>query len=307
MPAIGWMIAQGYKSIAEMDTLTATADIGNFAIQSDQDVGRDWMRPDNESDIFEQEAALIDAVDGSRAGYGGHEWTWKLRILSPKMVAYIENAVFSGGRSSPVTIRQPLDRATGASVTKNAMAQYHRRADHDPQGGGFDLYVISFIDGEDAPDGPDVTPNVSHSGNFTIGASNYWTITVSNVGDAATFADVVVVITIPTNCDFESVSGTGWTAEYSDNNQSSWSASPPAPLSDTTDVRLTYTDTIDVDEDAPDIILTVQPQTGTSADLTADVTTSGDTNNANDSDTDATTVAGSPFSSAFSSAFGKGN
>ena len=50
----------------------------------------------------------------------------------------------------------------------------------------------------------------THSGNFTVGFNGSYTITVSNVGSAATSGAVTVTDTLPTGLGFASASGAGW-------------------------------------------------------------------------------------------------
>ncbi len=51
----------------------------------------------------------------------------------------------------------------------------------------------------------------SHSGSFVAGSTGSYTVTVSNTGSAATFAQVSVTDTAPTGMTVTAMSGTGWT------------------------------------------------------------------------------------------------
>ena len=60
--------------------------------------------------------------------------------------------------------------------------------------------------------GPDLAISKSHSGNFAQGqAGAGYTITVSNVGGAASSGTVTVTDALPTGLTATAISGTGWT------------------------------------------------------------------------------------------------
>lgn len=283
--ATGFWLAAGHISKAAMSE--ASHDIGLFPRQSDQYVGRDWLRPDNDADVVEY-GSLVDALDGSRHQYGGTEWKWKLRVLTPGMVKYIEDTFFSSGRSSNVTVRN-YDRSTGTWTIYHAIMRYEPRESFELAGGGFDRYTVSFIDGVEATEGPDLTINKAHSGNFTQGVDGTFSILVENAGDAATHADIVVTDALPAELDLVSASGTSWTVTYSTDG-TTYSGTPPDPISDTTHVRLTYTSAVAAGGAAPVISLVVNANTTGDIDNTASVTTAGDTDTDNNSDTDTVTV-----------------
>jgi uncharacterized repeat protein (TIGR01451 family) len=59
---------------------------------------------------------------------------------------------------------------------------------------------------------PDLSINKSHTGDFTRGTNEEYTLEVSNVGSAATSAIVTVTDTLPAGLTFVSGTGTGWNA-----------------------------------------------------------------------------------------------
>jgi uncharacterized repeat protein (TIGR01451 family) len=59
---------------------------------------------------------------------------------------------------------------------------------------------------------PDLSIDKSHTGNFTRGTNENYTLEVSNVGSAATSAAVTVTDTLPAGLTFVSGTGTGWNA-----------------------------------------------------------------------------------------------
>lgn len=63
----------------------------------------------------------------------------------------------------------------------------------------------------DAAGVPDLTISKSHNGNFTRGRSGAsYTLTVTNIGSAATTQTVTVTDTLPVGLTATDISGTGW-------------------------------------------------------------------------------------------------
>lgn len=128
---------------------------------------------------------------------------------------------------------------------------------------------------------PDLTIAKTHTGNFTVGANGSFTLTVSNVGAAATVAAITVTDTLPTELTFVSANGTGWTCS---NVGQAVTCTHPGPLG--------------VGASLPAITLTVNPNTDTGSPFsnTAAVSTPGDGNATNNSSTDSVivTLGGAP-------------
>ncbi len=63
--------------------------------------------------------------------------------------------------------------------------------------------------------GPDLSVSKTHSGNFTVGANGVYTLTVANIGSAASSGTVTVTDTLPTGLTLVSAAGTGWVCSSS--------------------------------------------------------------------------------------------
>ena len=123
----------------------------------------------------------------------------------------------------------------------------------------------------------DVTIAKTHSGNFTQGQNGTYTITVSNVGGAATSGTVTVSDTLPAGLSYVSATGTGWTCGAAGQT-----------------VTCTRATALAASASYPAITLTVAVAANSALSLTNTATVSGggQTNTANDSSSDPTTVNG---------------
>lgn len=278
-----WLVA-GWLSEAELTESTAA--IENFAIQADQDTGRIWQRPDNEADMVSPVGEFVDSIDFQRGGYGGAESKFKMRMLSPKMVNYLWTNLFGQAYSAQVTVRQ-FNRSTGEFETRWYWAQWPDvRSQAELAGGGYDLFEINLLDGVLAADGPDMTLAKNHTGTPTLNENLTFTITATNDGDGATFANVVVVETLGDDLSFASTTAAGWTIEYSTNDGGAYQSEVPVPPNTVTNVRYTYTAVLDAGEAAPAITLVAAPIDEGTVSNTATVTTTGDTDTDNNTATD---------------------
>jgi uncharacterized repeat protein (TIGR01451 family) len=128
---------------------------------------------------------------------------------------------------------------------------------------------------------PDLTISSSHSGSFSQGGTGAYTLSVSNVGGAATNGSVTVNDRAPAGLTPASASGSGWSCSISGQT-----------------VTCSTTATVAANSAFPPITLTVNvasnaPQTVTNS---AAVSGGGESNTANDTATDPTSIAsqGSP-------------
>jgi uncharacterized repeat protein (TIGR01451 family) len=137
----------------------------------------------------------------------------------------------------------------------------------------------------------DLTIDKSHTGNFTRGTNQTYSLVVSNAGSAATNANVTVTDVLPAGLSFVSGTGTGWNA-------------CTASAQTVTCVR-PQANTIAAGTPAPAITLTVGVAANAAASITntASVAGGGDANNTNNSDSDPTsTEAAGPTKLAFTTA-----
>lgn len=144
----GYRITTGTKTVAQM---TDTYAIESLPAQDDARGGAKWHRPNTLADVV-QPAAIEQALDGSQADYGGVVVLWELPWLSPKMIDYLYENIFSSGRSATVTIRT-WDRLTAEWRVLNCTALWPTPDTINGLrniGGGFAAFPIRFINGEDA-------------------------------------------------------------------------------------------------------------------------------------------------------------
>ncbi len=123
---------------------------------------------------------------------------------------------------------------------------------------------------------PDVTISKSHTGNFTQGQTGAtYTLTVSNVGGAATVGVVTVTDTLPASLTSPVGSGTGWTCNTAGQT-----------------VTCTRSTALAAGASYPAITITVNVSATAPASVTntASVSGGGQTNTANDSASDPTTI-----------------
>ncbi|MCU1257298.1 MAG: hypothetical protein JWO80_183, partial [Bryobacterales bacterium] len=121
---------------------------------------------------------------------------------------------------------------------------------------------------------PDLTVTKTHSGNFTQGGTGSYTITLNNVGSAATTGTVTMTDTVPTGLTATALSGTGWTCAL------------------TPTVNCTRSNALAASTSYPTITLAVSVAGNAPATVTntATVAGGGETNTANDSASDPTTI-----------------
>lgn len=106
------------------NALTSAYEIANWPAQPGQDdLNFKWLDPLRESGAVRESESVTDALDGTRAAFGGYNWQWVLGPLSPSMIQYIRATIFVGGWSAPVTVRT-WDKAAGWR-TFNALAVWN--------------------------------------------------------------------------------------------------------------------------------------------------------------------------------------
>jgi uncharacterized repeat protein (TIGR01451 family) len=129
---------------------------------------------------------------------------------------------------------------------------------------------------------PDLTITKSHTGNFSVGVNNSYSIVVQNVGKAPTAAPITVIDTLPAGMGFVSASGDGWSL-LSHIGQS---------------VALQHNGVISPGQSLPLLTLTVNPSTAGTVINQAEVTVTGDSSAANNVASDQTIVTAATGSGA---------
>lgn len=258
--------------------------------------GRVWIRPGNTADVLVP-ARLIDSPTGQRFAYGGMVFQWPMRGLTPNMVKHIQDTYFnfSGSPtnffhkhwSNKLTV-QTFNRATGDWEAYNVWARFTNFAgEATPALGGYDEMLISFTAFAVAPEGPDVEASSSYSAaEYFVGVEFDFSMIATNIGDNDTIGNTTYNYSFPTELDMIAIDigGATVTVEYSTNNGSSYSPTPPGDLTTVTDLRLTYQDTIAESAAATHQIVTIKPNATNTVANAFTVTTVGDTDNSNDTD-----------------------
>jgi len=121
---------------------------------------------------------------------------------------------------------------------------------------------------------PDLMMAKSHTGNFLVGVNGTYTLTVTNVGTAATTGTITVTDTLPTGLGFVSGTGTGWTCGAV---AQLVTCTNPGPIA------ISGTSTIA-------LVVSVGASAAATVTNTATVSTAGDSNANNNSASDPTTV-----------------
>jgi len=150
-PLSGYKLVAGTKTVAQMTAAHNTYAIEEFPAQDDVRGGAVWRRPQSRGDIV-QPAVIEAALDGSLADYGGEVVTWEFAWVSPKMIDYLYENIFSSTRSATVTIRT-WDRVTADWRVFNCTAQWPMPDIVEGLrniGGGFAEFPIRFIQCENA-------------------------------------------------------------------------------------------------------------------------------------------------------------
>jgi uncharacterized repeat protein (TIGR01451 family) len=126
---------------------------------------------------------------------------------------------------------------------------------------------------------PDLTISKSHSGSFTVGTNGVYTLTVTNLGNAATTDTITVTDTLPNGLSFVSGTGAGWSCSA---NGQVVTCTNPGPIAG--------------NNGASTLTLTVSVAAAAAPSVTnsASVSTTGDSNPANDSASDLTVVNAAP-------------
>lgn len=144
--------------------LTDAYGVNSFPAQADQGSLR-WFNPVDPSAAFSDAAELVTALDGSRGGMGGYEFSWVFGALTKDMVKYLRDTFFGGtGYSADVTVRT-YDRAYGwRVVTCKALWNDPAKSADQPAGmNGYAQLRIDFVNGADASYGRSVSSAFSNA------------------------------------------------------------------------------------------------------------------------------------------------
>jgi hypothetical protein len=281
-----YRIRKGWVNAVE---LTEAYQITSFAKQTDQGKS-DWLIPVNESSVYNQAAENVRALGGGARFNGRANFVWELNGLSPGMMLFLKDdaTMFEGKASEQFTVetwdRQGLWRIVWAwgywDIASNAGTPGYLR--------GFRAWRIPFVVEQTAPDSPDVAPALSYSDPLTNGMDGDLSLTVENVGDGATFDDVVLQIDLNEELVFVSADGDDFDIEYFEG--VSWSDTVSVPA-DVESVRGTVNSgVLSAGATSTPLVVTVNPSSTGAHDCDIVATTAGDSNASNDTSTEAVNV-----------------
>lgn len=282
-----YRIRQGWVNQVQ---LPADYEVRRFPKQTGQGYAR-WLNPVGNSGVYEDFAEARRALSGNAKMIGNAQFTWELAGLTPGMIYYIKNdpALFDGKAAQRFTVmtwdRQGYWRVVWAwgyyEAVSSAGEPGFRR--------GFTLWRIPFRVVQDAPVAPDLTPTVSRDVADPVPQSSalVFTLGAENVGDGATYADIVVQIDIPVGMTYGTATAGSWALEYFEDG--TWVSVISGGV--VTAVRGTLGTALAAGTTTS--TFQVELTTGVSAgnvDVDVSVTTSGDSNAANDTTTETVTI-----------------
>lgn len=130
------------------NALTSAYEVRNWPLQEGQ-AARNWrwFDPMRQSGVVREVESVTDALDGSRAAFGGYNFSWVFAPLLPSMIVYLRSAIFSGGWSVDVTVRT-WNKAAGWQ-TFNALAVWNEPAEVAEAGipMGYHQMRVDFVNG----------------------------------------------------------------------------------------------------------------------------------------------------------------
>lgn len=128
---------------------------------------------------------------------------WDCTVDGQDVACTSASAIAPGASAAPLTVA--VMPTTPGAVTNTATVSGGGQTNNLNDAAADDTTIA-----EAAPEIADLTLAKSHTGDFTAGTDATYTLTVSNIGSAATAGDVVVTDTLPESMTFVSASGAGW-------------------------------------------------------------------------------------------------
>ncbi len=281
-----YRIRQGWWNA---NALTSAYDLTALPLQAGQTWRTRWKIPLDDSSMTDQWAETVGSLSGMGQAHGQGAFTWKLGGLLPSMVYFLEQdaTLFDGAASQQFTVMH-WTRQGWAVYWVWGSIQPHRASSEPGFRSGLMRRPIDFVVVQEAPEGPDLTPTLSHEDPLTQGLDADYTVTVENVGDGAALLAILVEMTLDADFTFVEIVATGWTVEYFED--SVWVETVTTP-GDVTAWRATYDSSLAAAATSSAITLTINPDLTGNYDPEVTVTTSDDTDNGNDTDVDPTEVA----------------
>jgi hypothetical protein len=298
----GYYIYKGFVTRSQL--LAQGVNIKRFPTQSDQTAGRLWIRPGNEADLVHP-SALVDSISGRRFPYGGAVFKWPMMGMSPKMVRYMHETYFDFNWYADLTV-QTFNRANGDWEVYWVTARWpDYTSEAELSAGGYNNFQINFVNGIIAPDGTDLVIDGHASGNFQIGSSGTFSLTISNSGDSVNFDPIYVNYELPSELVYESYGGLGWDLFWSTDGITYFDIATvtPIPTSLVLFIRLRYIYELNPAESVG-VSVNLRPNTSGISHSTFTVSTAGDNGVDNKEIEFIVEIQGFPYTGGFSTGFG---
>jgi uncharacterized repeat protein (TIGR01451 family) len=170
---------------------------GNFTVGA---VGTYTVTPSNSGGSAT--SGTLTVIDTLPAGLtynsaSGNGWTCS--AAGQTVTCTSTAAVAAGSSANPITLNVNVAAAAVPTVTNTASAT-----------GGGASNTASASDPTAVNGAPVLAANKSHTGNFVIGTTNTYTLSVGNTGTSATAGTLTYVDTLPAGLTYNAASGTGW-------------------------------------------------------------------------------------------------
>jgi uncharacterized repeat protein (TIGR01451 family) len=191
---------------------------------------------------------------------------WVCNIAAQNVACTRGDALNSGASYSPITLTVIVAPSALSSVSNTATVS---------GGGDVNTNNNTAIDVATILPGPDLIVGKTHTGNFTLGLTGTYSITVSNTGGMPTSGVVTAVDTMPVGLSPVSAAGTGWSCGISSSTVTCTRSDPLAPGQSYPVITLAVT----VPSNAPASVTNVVAVSG-----------GGDVNSTNNSASDPTTI-----------------
>lgn len=268
----GHYISTGWVSRAELyfnNTKT-----NSLPIQPDMSNGRRWMKPNNTSDIVSPSKFVTTPIN-TRFAYGGLTFTWGLQNMSPKMVSYIHSTFFAppiGNSSfyqraySNKITAQTWNRGSGEWETYHTFCTFADLSQEaEPSAGGYNNVQLKFVATKIAPEGPSLAIITNYAYTYTQMLYGNINVALDNIGDTNTFNNTKMLWAVPVGVTLISINNSNWASniEYSDDIGVTWSETPPSPIGNTTNIRITLNEEIGGGNDTGYFVFTIRPNADT--------------------------------------------
>ena len=170
---------------------------GNFTVGSQ---GSYTLTPSNTGQTATSGTlTVVDTLPAGLTYVSSSGAGWTCAAAGQTVTCTSTTAVAPGAAANPITLNVSVGAAAYPATTNTATAT---------GGGAANTAVAS--DPTSVNGNPALQANKSHTGNFVIGSTGTYTLSVKNTGTAPTTGTLTYTDTIPAGLQFVSAAGTGW-------------------------------------------------------------------------------------------------